>query len=205
VSLLFGIVLTISRSTWIALAVGLVAGVVLKGGISPRGWVGLGVVIVGAIAAAGSQFSTFGTLAGRTNTIDSRWELMEQGLDGFLSNPILGMGLGRFSEEYGQIIHNTPLWIAAELGIVGLVVLIGLLFWFLDRGIAVYRYGGDRLRGLAIGLILANVAMLGFSLSVEALYQRHWWFLFAMIAIAHHVSGRSDRHSTRPRLEYRRP
>ena len=34
---------------------------------------------------------------------------------------------------------------------------------------------------LILGLILAHVVMLGFSLGIEALYQRHWWLVMALI------------------------
>lgn len=187
-SLLFGIVLTVSRSAWFSLAIVLLVGLVLRRGFSFRGWggwAGLALVAAGAIFVAGDAFTSVADLAGRTHSIESRWVLIDQGLEVFARSPILGMGLGRFPEEFGQIIHNTPLWIAAELGLVGIAVFTGFLVWFLARGVRLYRYGGTGLRGIAIGLLLGNLAMLAFSLSVEALYQRHWWFLFAMTAVAH--------------------
>lgn len=182
VSLLFGIIITVSRGTWIAFAVALLVGLVLKGGFSVRGWVALSLLLAAVIFLFGDQLTAVGDLAGRTNTIDSRWVLIEQGLASFGTNPVAGVGLGNFVEEYGQIIHNTPLWIAAEFGVIGIAVFTGFMLWIFKRGWICYRRGSGVLRGLAIGLLLGNLAMLAFSLSVEALYQRHWWFLFAMTA-----------------------
>lgn len=187
--MLFGLILTLSRSAWIsAVVVFLVAGFLVRGAFLR--WLAVaGVVIAGLVFfVVGDQLSDLVVIAERTGTIDSRFVLMEQGMESFYSAPMSGIGLGRFAEQQGQIIHNTALWIAAELGLVGLLIVVGFLGWIVARAFAFYRLALPRSRSIAIALIMGHAAMLVFSLSVEAFYQRHWWFLFAMTASAHYAA-----------------
>jgi len=56
----------------------------------------------------------------RQDTIDHRVELMHASVKQFEKYPVLGMGLGRFRDYYGIIVHNTPLWFLVDFGLVGM-------------------------------------------------------------------------------------
>jgi O-antigen ligase len=64
-----------------------------------------------------------------TGSRDARIQLMEQGVDVFLANPITGIGAGQFRNYDGpgmierwRVTHNVWLQVAAELGIFGLLL-----------------------------------------------------------------------------------
>lgn len=187
--LLLGLVLTLSRSAWIAAAAVIVVAMFFgRGGVFKVLAAG-GVAVAGIVyLVLGNQVAELTDIAGRTGTIDSRFVLIDQGLESFASEPITGIGLGVFPELYGQIIHNTALWIAAELGVVGAFAFAGFLGWFLKISISSYRNADAETRPIIEAMVLGHVAMFSFSLSVEAFYQRHWWLLFAMSASLHLIA-----------------
>jgi hypothetical protein len=41
---------------------------------------------------------------------------------------------------------------------------------------------------LVLGLMAAHVGMLGLSLGIEALYQRHWWMVMAFLGSAYAIT-----------------
>lgn len=114
-------------------------------------------------------------------TIDvpgSQVERLKSILDGFamfLAHPIFGAGLGAYMhEQIGKgsplIIHSTPLWIAAEMGAIGL----GIFVWTAAR---IFR-AAWRWRNTAGGLlVLMLVAFAVMSSAHELLYQRALWLL----------------------------
>jgi O-antigen ligase len=128
------------------------------------------------------RLSQLTELAGRTHSIDSRIALIEHGIAGFLESPLVGIGLGNSHERYGQIIHNSLLWIAAELGVIGLITFGGFLVWLAFRLADASVDAPTAHQPMVVFLIMGNAAMLVFSFSVEAFYQRHWWLLFALTA-----------------------
>lgn len=179
-SLFLGLAMTLSRSAWMALAVVLLGLLAIR----PQRGVALGLVIV--VAALLSMLAApedLVTTSLRTTTIFSRVELMEFGADAFMENPAFGIGLGNFPERHGQIIHNTPLWFGAEMGLVGLVVFLGFAWWVLRRAWTTYRDSVGQARLVAGALVVGNLAMAVFSVAVEALYQRHWWLLIALAVV----------------------
>ena len=109
-----------------------------------------------------------------------RWQSLVAGFHMWSEHPILGAGLGSFIqrqiEETGAplVIHNSALWLAAELGIVGLLA-------FLVMPIALVRkYWTDpawrsEWSGTAILDCLCVIAVM--SLGHELVYQRAFWLL----------------------------
>ena len=63
------------------------------------------------------------------HSIDSRFNIIHNAFSAFGENPAFGIGLGNFAERHDEIVHNTTLWLAAELGVVGLIVFVGLMVW----------------------------------------------------------------------------
>ena len=185
-TLSLGLLLTSSRSAGLGFAVLTMVGAARN----PRLLFAVLVCVVVGVAATAylagpEEFDALFTVSTRQNTIDERVEISENALRMFARYPLMGGGIGAFVEEHDIIVHNTALWFLAEFGLVGALILIGFLGSFLASAWAAYhRVGPDR-RPLIVGLVAAHLAMIGFSLGVEALYQRWWWFVMALLASAH--------------------
>jgi O-antigen ligase len=119
--------------------------------------------------------SIYDTLAGEANEaegryIHSRLDAAHLALKAFASEPLRGIGWGSFPDysaerlDYGRLAaHDEYLGFAAELGIVG-VLLLGLLIYAVVIGIG--RVGASRAEIAAVGMLAAAAAGLLF---VEAL------------------------------------
>jgi len=76
---------------------------------------------------------------------------------------------------------------------------------FALRMLELVRTTRDPARTFALALLSAHGAMLGLSVGIEALYQRHWWLVLALGAaltgIEHtrRVRQEADRHRARRR------
>jgi O-antigen ligase len=129
-------------------------------------------------------------MAGRPAPVASRVELMQEGMKMFWKSPIWGRGLGYF--QYGRgsiaIIHNTFVWILVEMGMLGAGVFIWFLFGHLRRALSAIRRGPEQAKALAVGLLCSFAALTGFSLGIEALNQRHWWLIMALISSVWYLS-----------------
>jgi hypothetical protein len=108
----------------------------------------------------------------RMTTFAGAWDLLR-------AHPIFGAGLGAFIYDhtlrYGQplVIHSTALWLAAELGVVGLIAFVApFIRIFLQEAVS----GGSR-DPARIVLILLLVAFGVMSLAHDIFYQRAVWVL----------------------------
>lgn len=129
-------------------------------------------------------------------TIEQRIDMMEMGLEDFGSSPIVGVGIGQSITPGGYVIHNTPVWIMAEFGLVGLAIFLGFLANIGRRAWVLVRTSGGPERELVLGLGLAYVAMIGLSIGIEALYQRWWWLVIGLIGAIPVSSRRSMRRAS---------
>jgi len=116
----------------------------------------------------------------RIQNLAWRFSVMLSALKAFTRSPLWGIGLGVFPHLEGSkelIIHNTFLWLLTETGIIGFLIFgfVMVAIWFAYRKA---RILGD---GEVVGLGSAVGAWLGLMLRIEALYQRHFWFLCALI------------------------
>ncbi len=192
-SLLVGLVLTFSRSAWIGLAAALIflAAVRLLHGLRVAAVLaGSGLALIAYTANKG--FEHFYAMTIRPETIQSRIDAGGAALDGFLSHPILGTGLGTYVYEHGLIIHNTYLWFLSECGVIGLVVVIGLTMWYFRVAIPVIRSSTGAQRAFMVALAVAHAGMIGVSAGIEVFYQRHWWLVMAMIPACRMSFSRSQ-------------
>lgn len=187
--LALGIALSFSRSAWVALAVMATAVSVYDWRVAVRAAL-LGALCIVAVllVSGGDQLGVLIELATRPSTIEDRLEYITTGMEEFSRHPVFGVGMGFFSRHHGFIIHNTLLWILTEMGIVGLVVFMGFMAWFLWIGVRTMKSAPPAQRSLVLGLVLAFLAMAGLSLGIEALYQRHWWLVMALLASAHAIT-----------------
>jgi hypothetical protein len=104
---------------------------------------------------------------------------LKGGWDMFAESPIFGAGLGAFIETYTRehkiplVIHSTPLWLLAELGVVGFLAFAAPFI----RVLKYETYQAGLRDPVRIFLILA---LLGFAVMAavhDLLYQRSLWLL----------------------------
>ena len=130
------LLLTLSRSSLGALLVGLAALAALRWRVGRAVFAAAGVVALAAAAIAISP-TTFGLNQGLNGASSGRPGLVSGGIDLFAARPIWGYGSGSFETEYsahhqqiGQTLsasHTIPITIAAEQGLIGAIVYIGLV------------------------------------------------------------------------------
>ncbi|MBN2536773.1 O-antigen ligase family protein [candidate division WOR-3 bacterium] len=191
-----GTVLTYSRSCWLGLVAGAALGM-LMGRVRHRALAAVTVVALGAVVyytlpavleteVTSSPWEFSGQMATRQTTIEGRADIMDEAVRLFLKSPIWGQGLGGFQLARGSIaiVHNTFLWFLVEFGVIGAAVFAWFLVGHARRSLQALRRGPGEARPVNIGLLCGFVAMAGLSLGVEALYQRHWWFIMAVISAA---------------------
>lgn len=127
-----------------------------------------------------------------------RLESMRGALAMFEAHPIFGAGLGAFVESYIRahgtplVIHSTPLWILAEMGVVGLLVLAAPFIRILKHEIRAHRRDGAR-----VFLILVLVGFAVMASVHELMYQRALWLLLGA-ALAVPPEGGTGRHGAAP-------
>lgn len=182
-TLTLAIVLTLSRSAWLGCGVSLL----LISAFRPRILLGFASAAALAsilfVALIGPQ-RTDGilALADRPATAYQRLEQIQEALPMFASNPFVGSGLASFKEAHGWIIHDTTVWMLTEFGVLGFLVYAGLVLWYFYVAFVAHSRGSPPQRAVILGLVCAHVCMLGVSLGIEAFYQRHWWFVMALLA-----------------------
>ena len=100
------------------------------------------------------------------------------------SNPILGAGLGAFISSHMNdfkdplTIHNSTLWILAEMGLVGFILFMKMPFAFASH---LWKQWKIELKQADVALIHIGVVFALFSQTHDMLYQRVFWFLLGML------------------------
>lgn len=182
--MLVALVLTFSRSAWIAFVVAVGTALVLRGAAGLRPLpklVSLGIATAMTVGVA--LVPTVLWLVLRPDQVSGRLDILRNAAADFLDSPIFGIGLGTFQERHNSnIVHNTTAWIAAEFGVIGLIAFLGFVSWFIVGLLRVIGSGPHNLRHLALAVLLGQTALLGLSVGIEAFYQRYWWLLFAAAA-----------------------
>ena len=130
------LVLTLSRSSLGALLVGLGTLAALRWRVGRAVFIAAGVVALAAAAIAISP-TTFGLNQGLNGASSGRPGLVSGGIDLFAARPLWGYGSGSFETEYsdhhhqiGQTLsasHTIPVTIAAEQGLIGVLVYLALV------------------------------------------------------------------------------
>lgn len=121
-----------------------------------------------------------------------RWTSVKEGWAMWLEHPIFGAGLGAYMYGYAQmgkslIIHSTPIWLLAETGLVGcLVVVVAAIACLRHTYQGIVREAD----GWHIGLMIALVCFAAGNIVHDFFYQRTFWFLLGL-CIA--VTVRKDR------------
>lgn len=118
------------------------------------------------------------------NSNKERWLTMKHGFQLWRESPLLGAGLGVFIANsaqwlgYPQVIHSTPVWILAELGLLGLGI-IGWGFFVLVRFAWPTRENRSYPERSALFLLLLMFAL--FSQFHEVFYQRIFWLIMGLL------------------------
>jgi putative inorganic carbon (HCO3(-)) transporter len=158
------LVLTLSRSSLGALLVGLGVLAALRWKPTRALYVALAVIVAGAIAVAASP-RTFGLNQGLNGASSGRGGLVSGGIALFGDRPVWGYGSGSFQTEYRRhnratatslsASHTIPITVAAEQGLIGEVVYLGLVIAALIC--LIRRARGDPLRGALAAAFAALV------------------------------------------------
>jgi O-antigen ligase len=168
--------LTYVRGAWLGFAAGTVAAVA---GLGRRGLIAAVAVAVlvpallVGLPGVGERFRTIGNAA--DDTTRDRLAMLEAGRRLGVENPVIGVGPGQLKHVYARVappealrrstshLHNTPLQILVERGIVGLAAWLWIFVAFLVRGTAILRRlprGASVDRALVLGSLAAIVTFL---------------------------------------------
>ena len=110
-----------------------------------------------------------------------RWDTIARGIEMWISNRVFGAGLGVFFETsriyYDQhiVIHSTPVWVLAKLGLVGFVVLAVIAF-----NISKSAFLVDLKKPENACLLIIMAHFLVFGLVHEIFYQRIFWLAIGL-------------------------
>lgn len=168
--------LTQVRGAWIGFAAGAtaaVAGMGRRGFVAAAALVVLVPALVFGLPGVGARFRTIGDAA--DDTTRDRLAMLEAGRRLGIENPLTGVGPGQLKHAYARVappeamrrstshLHNTPLQVVVERGVVGLVFWLWIFVAFLVRGVAILRKlpsdaAGDR--ALVLGSLAAIVTFL---------------------------------------------
>jgi O-antigen ligase len=157
------------------------------------------VVAVGALAVPNVRHDLFGNGRGLNSSTGGRGKLVRNGIKIAAHHPVAGVGIGDFKHAYAQLTHlkgrepkaaashNTPVTVAAETGLPGLLLYV----WLLASGLllAFRRFARDLpgLTALTCGLVLAAVAV--HSLFYNAFFEDPTiWVALGLAAVASRVS-----------------
>lgn len=132
----------------------------------------------------GSVFVGDQLIANRLQPSEDRWQSYVFGLAMWQDHPFMGAGLGAFLEAYNDFkpkplsIHNTALWILAEMGIIGFALFLALPLIILRHFV---RNRDATLSAADFSLLAVLLSAALFSQTHEILYQRIFWFVLGML------------------------
>ena len=189
--LLYGIYLTNSRGSFLAVvAMTAVYIWILRGGF----WASM----LGAAALVAMRLmpSRMDELNVQESSASGRIDAWYEGMQMFISHPILGVGAGQFTEYHYLTAHNSIILVLAETGIVGFALwfaFVGYCFWMMYRIVRFEPEFEDEddvlewrdAQRVALALL---VALAGFSASAFFLSRSYVILLYmlAALVVAHH-------------------
>ena len=212
---LYGIVATESRTGLIALVATPLVALFVPRLAARLGWRILSMYVLGVAAlavimlafpsvgdSASERYTTLAQVESE-DTWNGRWSLWQGALDVIASHPILGVGAGNFAEsamehsatvvahsarkaEVAGVAHNMFLSVASELGLVGLILFLGILFFAFKTAVSIAR-GSELGTVIVLGLIVFMIA--GMTLTWET--QKIGYVLFgSVLALQLHDAAR---------------
>ncbi len=190
-----GLTVSFSRSSALALLVALALMAARVFGVRRTLVIGVGaLVLVGGpiVALNGNVRDKVTSIERLANSGEGRLRLVKGGVELWKHDPVVGVGLGAFADRYKEtlprrtqlrtrvfISHTAPVTVLAELGTIG----IGLLVLVLATGVVAMLRSARRrdATGLAIWTVLAlTVAIFVHSILYSAFFEDPYlWFLAA--------------------------
>jgi O-antigen ligase len=164
-AILWGCLLfTLSRSSLVALALGLAVLAAFRWKTRPVLYLAAAVIVAGAIVLAVSP-GRFGLNQGINGASSGRGNLITNGIKLFGDRPAYGFGSGSFSTEYTSHFrkaaasvsdsHNIPVTVAAEQGTIGELVYLALVI-----SAIIALFSGARGDPFRVGIAAAFLALL---------------------------------------------
>ncbi len=209
------IILTVSRSAILSLGIGLLLLQFKRYGVSGNRWVRgamVGTVVILLFVVLyftvpiistytdGILFRLLGK--GTTGSGIGRIAHAKEGLEAFLSSPIMGIGMGNpipsKAGGYMTHTHSFYLTILVRYGVVGMLI-VGAFLWPLIRE-AVKTVLFSRGKGLALGFSIGALALLGFQIIYNALFSETIWPTFSILyiwALLHEQKHKRGRQSVK--------
>jgi O-antigen ligase len=192
-----GLLFSFSQSSFAALIAGVVLAAIFawrRRGLVLAG-VAAVVLVVGALAVPNVRHDLFGHGRGLNSASGGRGKLVRKGIRIAVHHPVAGVGIGGFKRAYADLTHlrgrepkaaashDTPVTVAAETGIPGLL----LFAWLIAAGLllAFRRFARDLpgLTALFCGLVFAAVAI--HSLFYNAFFEDPMvWGVLGLAAVA---------------------
>jgi O-antigen ligase len=186
-----GLLLSLSRSGWLGLAVAVLVYLIIAADNKIRKVIlgGIIVIVMVIVYYPNLRYRVLLPFYGEKSA-NSRIELWSDGLKAIKESPVLGLGLTGFAKQYGQLntdptldTHNFPhniflnLWV--ETGLLGLISLIGLI------GLIIYRGLKNRADVFALGISLFLIAII-FQGLVDNPYFKNdlalvFWIILALV------------------------
>jgi len=115
----------------------------------------------------------------RSESAEERWKSIATGWQMFLDHPVFGAGLGYFNahvrglDDRLLVIHSSPLWLLAEMGLVGFAAFLWPAVRMFKAEWQPARHGDD----VALLVVLTLVGFAVMSTVQDLLYQRALWFV----------------------------
>lgn len=135
----------------------------------------------------------------RVSSDTLRWQSIADGWALWKQYPLFGAGLGAFVQSRidaglsSLVIHSGPVWIMAELGLFGIVVIGAVFVGLLGLSVKMIRDTEYFIWGSGLIVLLAAFAVSG---SVhDFFYQRSFWFLLGVFVA---VCGKSSLQLSNP-------
>ena len=161
----------------------------------------VGVLVLAGVASPQVRHRLEGkTTSSLSNITSGRSTLVTRGLKLALHNPVIGVGVGGFKRAYADLAHlhgkepkaaashTTPITVAAETGIPGLILLLVLVGSTLNVAFRKIREGFEGDARLIFGLALT--AILVHSFFYNALFEDPtFWALLALSVVAARADG----------------
>jgi O-antigen ligase len=205
-----GLLPSFSQSSFLALLAGATLCAILVWQRHSLFLVGAMVVVLILAGVASPQIRhriTGKTRSSLSNVTSGRSTLVTRGLKLALHHPVIGVGVGGFKRAYADLAHlhgkepkaaashTTPITVAAETGIPGLVLLLVLAGSALAVAFRRLRDGFDANARLIFGLALT--AILVHSLFYNALFEDPtFWGLLSLAVVAGRVDGAVEEEAT---------
>jgi O-antigen ligase len=201
-----GLLISFSQSSFAALLVAVVGVAIVAWRWKSAAAIALVLVVLAGVAVAQPQIRRSivrHTHSGLNSATSGRASLVANGIRIAVAHPVIGVGVGGFKHAYAERLHlrgkapkvaashDAPVTVAAETGIVGLVLATWLAFGVL---LAAFRRVDRSFRGrasLAFGLAIA--AILCHSLFYNDFFEDPMtWMLFGLVALAAPRDGEPD-------------